>query len=124
MKQLIEELKLYYSDTLDLSPAQDSVIFKYIITNAVDFASGLKRFRAGDTTSYYQVNNANYIYLVSDDLFKVVFDDPISGESVTITTQQFSYVNLNTTLSLELQPYSSATEDVIIQYLHGAYEET
>lgn len=123
MKQLIEEFKLFYSDTLDLSPTQDSVIFKYIITNAVDFASGLKNFTVGDTSSYYAITDANYIFLVSDHLFQVVFEDSVSGNEIVLTTQQFSYVNLTTPFSLEVQGNPTSDDDVIVQYLHGNYEE-
>ena len=123
MKQLIQELKLFYSDTLDLSPTQDSVIFKYILSNTLDFASGLKSFTAGDTSSYYAITNANYIFLVSDDLFQVVFEDESSGEEIILTTQQFSHVNLSNPFSLELQGYPTSEDDVIINYLHGTISE-
>lgn len=123
MKQLIQELKLFLSDTLDLSPTQDSVIFKYILSNTLDFASGLKSFTAGDTSSYYAITNANYIFLVSDDLFQVVFEDESSGEEIILTTQQFSHVNLSNPFSLELQGYPTSDDDVIINYLHGTIVE-
>ena len=123
MKQLIQELKLFLSDTLDLSPTQDSVIFKYILSNTLDFASGLKSFTAGDTSSYYTITNANYIFLVSDDLFQVVFEDESSGEEIILTTQQFSHVNLSNPFSLELQGYPTSDDDVIINYLHGTISE-
>ena len=123
MKQLIQELKLFLSDTLDLSPTQDSVIFKYILSNTLDFASGLKSFTAGDTSSYYTITNANYIFLVSDDLFQVVFEDESSGEEIILTTQQFSHVNLSNPFSLELQGYPTSEDDVIINYLHGTISE-
>jgi len=123
MKQLIQELKLFLSDTLDLSPTQDSVIFKYILSNTLDFASGLKSFTAGDTSSYYAITNANYIFLVSDDLFQVVFEDESSGEEIILTTQQFSHVNLSNPFSLELQGYPTSDDDVIINYLHGTISE-
>ena len=123
MKQLIQELKLFLSDTLDLSPTQDSVIFKYILSNTLDFASGLKSFTAGDTSSYYAITNANYIFLVSDDLFQVVFEDESSGEEIILTTQQFSHVNLSNPFSLELQGYPTSEDDVIINYLHGTISE-
>ena len=123
MRQLIEELKIYLSDTIDLSPTQDSVIFKYIINNTVDFASGLKKFTAGDTSSFYSISNANFIFLVSDDLFQVVFEDVTSGEEIILTTQQFSYVNSSTLFSLELQGYPTSDDDATVQYLYGTYVE-
>jgi len=123
MKQLLQELKLFYTDTLDLSPTQDSVIFKYILNNTVDFASGLKSFESGDTSSFYSITSANYIFLVSDNLFQVVFEDAISGEEIILTTQQFSHVNLSTPFSLELQGCLTSDDDVVVQYLYGTYVE-
>ena len=83
----------------------------------------MKSFESGDTSSFYSITSANYIFLVSDNLFQVVFEDAISGEDIILTTQQFSHVNLSTPFSLELQGCLTSDDDVVVQYLYGTYVE-
>lgn len=118
MKQLIEEATIQYNDTNDLTPLQDSLIFKYIFNNVTHFNSGSKTFNSGDTTSYQKINNANYTFLTATKKFQVIFQDQLL-QDITLETQQFAYVNLETPKTFTFRQSQLANEDVTINYLSG-----
>lgn len=118
LKQLHQQLKLQYDNNQDLTPMQDSLIFKYVFSDVANLNSGVKTFSLGDTTSSLSFTNVNYLFITSVSKFRVLFLNDV-GQEITLETQQYAYVNLSTEKTFTLQQSQAADEEVTANYLSG-----
>lgn len=122
MKQLIQDVAVQYNNSLDLTPLQDSLIFKYVFNNITNFNSGSNTFTIGDTTNYQKATDINYLFLTSTKKFQVIFEDAFLQEQ-TLETQQFSYVNLEISKTFTFRQSQAADEEITINYLSGTCQD-
>lgn len=119
LRTLLQELKMYIYDEVDYTPQQDALIFKNIEYNTDEINFGVKKFAAGDTTSYLDISEVNFLFIVSEDMFDITIND-----SFSLATKQFSYYNIDESVNVRVQNYDQNTDESIeIKYLHGTYLE-
>lgn len=110
MNQLVQEMKIFEIESKQLSSRKDNLILKQIIDEPLFHNSGgFALF--GDTTSYYELEGVNYLYLNSNKNFNLVLND-----SVIINSQQFTYLNRYRRLNVAIQCTNDKTHKIDFVY--------
>ena len=97
MKQLVGELKLSVIDSSQLSSRRDALYYKTILDNPLYYNSGTLDL-LGDSSSFYELKQVNYVYLLSKTNFNLLINN-----KVVLNTQHFMYVNQYRYLDIAVQ---------------------
>jgi len=114
MNQLIGELKLFTIDNKQINLRKDALIYKTILDEPFYHNSGNLNLY-GDSSSFYELKNINYIYLVSNENFNILIND-----KVVLNTQQFNYVNRyrNINIAIQCKPLTKQ----VVEFCYGNLE--
>ena len=111
MNQLVEELRLFTIDNKQLSNKRDSLTYKLILDEPLYHNSGSMNIK-GDSSSFYELLNVNYIYLTSNDEFNILIND-----KVVLNTQQYIYVNKYRNINVAVQ--CTPLKNHVIEFCYG-----
>ena len=112
MDQLIQEMKLFSIDSNQFTPRRDGMTIKNIIDEPTFHNAGKLRVPAGDSTTFYELKNINYVFLNSEQNFDLLLDD-----TIIINSSQFAFVNRRRNMTVAVQ--SMKNLELEIDFVYG-----
>jgi len=96
MNQIITELNIFEGDSEGILPIRNSLNYKQIINDPIEYKSG-NIVLDSDTLNRKYMNNINFINLLGSKTFTILIN-----EKTVMYTKQFSFMNLEETINLML----------------------
>jgi hypothetical protein len=125
LNQIITEFNVFEGDSEGMSPLNNSLSYKSIINEPIEYRAGTVTLIAEEYSSspdYKTPNklileNINFINLIGNRVFTLVID-----ERIAIYTKQFSFMNLEETIKLIMVPRFVGS--TIVKYNYGYLKST